>query len=174
MTKLRLISIAAAILVAGLVGSVLIQPSQGRVYMPRTMTNQDPAFVIEEVRITEGTNHVYLRGSPLMGRINMWWMNNGRNPLSRALPPFTVTTTQDTVVLWVNVRGKRGAWRLAALLTEPEGETKLIQSPQGGPNRMDDGYFGAWVLPSHATNFPGWWLHIVTTPDGERVASFEL
>lgn len=71
MTLRRLIIIGSTILVGGFVAALLMRFASHRpAYTPRTMTNQDPLFVVTEFSFTEGTNHVASRGNALMGRIN--------------------------------------------------------------------------------------------------------
>jgi hypothetical protein len=175
MTKRHLLIIGSMIALAGFVGLLLMRfTSDSPAYTPRTMTNQNPMFVVTEFSFTEGTNHVASRGSPLMGRINMFLRKSGRKPVNRALPPVALRTVRDSSVLWVSFKHPNTPLRLAAFLTRPDGATELIWPKTQSPGGMVSGYLAAWVLPAHPTNYPGWWFHIVTVPDGNRCASFEL
>lgn len=156
---------------------VIFAPS-GDEYKPRKMTNQDPAFAVTSFTFTHGTNHTTYRGSPILGRANRALMQLGFGPVgySRQL---TTTTTQDTSVVWVsfghsNALIGTGAPYIAALLTRPDGVTDLIEPAAAMGDPKSVGYLTIWKLPSAATNYPGWWFHLVTRPDGKRFASFEL
>jgi len=176
MTKRRLITIGSMILATGVVGGLLMRfAPDDFAYTPRTMTNQDPAFAVMRFGITEGTNHSARIGNPLMGRINMMLLRSGRTPLTRARPPCFVTTTQDTSVLWVSLKHSNALPFSAALLARPDGVTEeVIWSKTGVSDPVSSGSLTAWVLPSQATNYQGWWFHLVTVPEGKRFASFEL
>jgi hypothetical protein len=172
----RLIIIGSAILAGGIVGSLVATvASRDSGYAPRLMTNGNPVFIVTNFRITEGTNHIVSRGSPLMGRINTLLMRKGRKPLSAALPPCTMRTVRGSSVLWVSYKHPRAPLlSIAALLTRPDGTTELIWSKSQWSGGMGSPSVITWVLPSHPTNYPAWGFHIVSVPDGNRFASFEL
>src|SRR6266487_3348004 len=126
MTRRRVTTVAC---LAGalLVGAVLFVRSTASIaeYTPRSMTNQDPAFAITTFAFTQGTQHTFTRGSGILGEIN----NASVSALKRSFTKsrrWSLTTTQDTSVLWVSythsnaLRGT-GAPYIAALLTRPDG-----------------------------------------------------
>ena len=105
-----------------------------------------------------------------------------------------MTTTQDTSVLWVtyihsNALAGTGRPYIGLLTCAGAGDELIrsrfgaqlpkragymIQSRFGAQLPKSAGYIEAWVFPARATNFHGCWFHIVTVPQGERLASFEL
>ncbi len=185
MTRRRVTTVAC-LAVALLVGALLFVRSTVGIaeYAPRSITNQDPAFAVTTFAFTHGTKHTFSRGSGILGKINDSLISAGKLPVTKSRQ-WTLTTTQDTSVLWVsfthsNALVGTAAPYIAALLTRPDGVTELIE-PADERGRLvqaadpkSSGYMTAWRLPSRATNYPGWWFHLVTRPDGKRFASFEL
>ena len=180
MNRGRFITFACLTTVGLLLATVLARRSTAKTaeLLPRTFTNQNPAFAVMKFEFTHGTNHTASRGSSLLGRLNASLMSAKKKPWTSARQ-WTITTTQDTSVLWVtymhsNALAGRGGPYIAGLLTRPGAGDELVRSRFGAQLPKRAGYIEAWVLPARATNFHGCWFHIVTVPQGERFASFEL
>jgi len=181
MSKHRLTTTIGSTVLGVVVGGFLLMQfaSNHSDYAPRTMTNQDPAFAVTMFSFTDGTNHTVYRGSPVMGRINTMLVGAGIKPFTSARQ-CAVTTTRETSVLWVSFKHSNalvgtGAPYIAALLTRPDGVTEMIEPKASMSDPVSFGYLTAWSLPSHATNYPGWWFHLVTRPDGKgsQVLSYD-
>src|SRR5262245_2504324 len=101
MTRRRLITIACLTAVGLLLATVLVRRSTAEAeLLPRSFTNPNPAFAVRKLEFTHGTNHTVSRGSSLLGRLNASLMSAKKKPWTSARQ-WTITTTQDTSVLWV-------------------------------------------------------------------------
>jgi hypothetical protein len=114
----------------------------------------------------------------MLGKLNASRLSAGKPPFT-SQRQWSIATTQDTSVLWVsfthsNALVGSGAPFIAALLTRPDGIDEFIVPTASMSDPKSFGYMTVWTLPSRATNYPGWWFHLVTRPDGKRFASFEL
>lgn len=180
MTRGRIITIVCLTTVGLLLATVLVRrlTTNAAELLPRSFTNQNPAFAVMKFEFTHGTNHTVSKGSSLLGRLNASLISARRKPWTSARQ-WTITTTQDTSVLWVtymhsNALAGRVNPYIAGLLTRPGAGDELIRPRTGTQLPKRAGYIEAWVFPARATNFHGSWFHLVTVPEGEKFASFEL
>jgi hypothetical protein len=178
MTRRRFITLACLTTVGLLLAAVLVRRSTTAEALPRLFTNQNPAFVVLKFEFTQGTNHTVGSGNSLLGKLNASLISARKKPWTSARQ-WTITTTQDTSVLWVTymhsnaLAGKVRPY-ITGLLTRPGAGDELIRCGFGTQLPKRAGNIEAWVFPARATNFHGCWFHFVTVPQGEKLASFEL
>ena len=143
------------------------------------MTNQNPAFAVTAFVFTHGKKHAVRRNeNVIVGKINDSLTSAGVVPATKPRP-WTLVTSEDTSVLWVsfthsNALVGAGSPSVGALLTRPDGVNELIYPRASTGNPNGPGYMKAWKLPSRAASYRGWSLHLITVPEGERLATFEL
>ena len=165
----------AAVVISLVIG---LRRKDGDSYTPKAATNT-AAFRIIAVKFTHGTNHTINRGGRIVGLVDRALRGAGLRATNATSLRQTISTRQETSVLWLsyahsNTVTGTGPPYVAALLTRPDGVTELVQATRHMSDPVSKGYLSGWSLPGHATNYSGWWFHVVTRPDGERVMSFKL
>lgn len=168
--------IAGAIVTIALVAGTLRKDIDG--YTPSATTNNG-AFRIIAVSMTHGTNHTITRGGFVTRLVDRALRQSGLRAAGAPSVRQTLSTTQDVSVLWVSythsnsITGAGPPW-VSALLTRPDGVTELIDATPHMSDPVSNGYLSGWRLPGLVTNYSGWWFHVVSPLDGEKVMSFKL
>lgn len=165
-------------------------------YSPQAVIHHERGVPVTSIAFTHGTNHTFSRGIGLLGKYNTSLIARGTLPRTRSRQ-WSFATDRDTSVLWIafthsNALAGAGPPSVFAVLTsqsEFEGDwhirtddlrSILIDpSTNGGwlvqaSDPTSSGFMTAWTLPERVTNYAGWWLHVVTKPEGQRIVSFRL
>jgi hypothetical protein len=178
-SRRRLTTVTCLMIGVLVVGSTLFlrSPTPVANYAPQSITNQSPAFAITQFTFTHGKKHQATTANAALAKLNDLLISAGI--LSPKRPrPWTIRTAQDTSVLWISFTHSNALVGndpppMVALLTRPDDVTERIDAfSMNNPN--GPGYLSAWKLPALATNYSGWRFHVVTTPEGERLATFGL
>ena len=170
-------------------------------YRPMLVTNADAAYAITSFAVSHGTNHTFSRGIGMLGKYNSSLLAGGRLPRTQSRQ-WSFSTHRDTSVLWISFTHSNSSVGAAApsvfgvlatpdritenangefLLRMDDPEINLIEPATNNRGRlvqaddpMSQGFITAWTLPKRVTNYTGWLLHLVTRPEGKRMASFKL